>query len=651
MTTINVTTSADSGAGSLRNAIASAQAGDTIKFASTLANKVIKLTTGQINITKNLTIDGSGAANLKISGNSAGRVLNVEKNIDAKVENLTIADGYTTSSGGGIKVGQYGSLTVVNCRFNNNRGGKGGGIYVGYSAKATVLNSSFDRNDGTLTNSGHSSGAISTYGSGELTVKDCQFTNNKGVNGGAIYSLLGGLTVEKSVFRNNSSAGDVGGGAIFTDGANPVGRGSSVGGVIAIRGSRFEGNQTHGEGGALLLYGYGPDKILLENSTIVGNTAHLSARGIGRGGGLRANSALTIRNVTFANNTADKQGGALWLDGGSAKNIINSTFSGNKVNRDAGGAIFVDTKKSTPLNIINSTIVNNYAKRACGAVWIDSASAPVTLTNSIVANNKAGDLSQQQVGYQLKDGGGNIEFPAPSRGRRVVAGSRILDPLLGPLQKIGDSLLHPLLAGSPAINTGKTGGGMPTIDGRGMQRDIKPDVGAFEISSNRALTAVKAATSESNTLRGTQGNDIINGTSTNNIIQGGYGNDILRGGDGNDIIQGGEGNDVLIGGKGVDVLNGVGGNDRFVYNNFSDKGDKIQYFESGKDVIDLRKIIDGAKFVSANPYKAYIKKEQLGSHTVVSINSNGNITPNQFQALLTLNNFSSSNLTEKNFLL
>jgi hypothetical protein len=162
MTTINVTTSADSGAGSLRNAIASAQAGDTIKFASTLANKVIKLTSGQINITKNLTIDGSGAANLKISGNSAGRVLNIERQIDAKVQNLTIADGYTTDSGGGIKVGQYGSLTLVNCRLNNNRGGKGGGIYVGYSAKATVLNSSFDSNDGTLIKSGHSSGAIAT---------------------------------------------------------------------------------------------------------------------------------------------------------------------------------------------------------------------------------------------------------------------------------------------------------------------------------------------------------------------------------------------------------------------------------------------------------------------------------------------------------
>ncbi|OUL33599.1 hypothetical protein BV372_15830 [Nostoc sp. T09] len=649
MTIINVTTAADSGAGSLRSAIASAQTGDTIKFASNLANQVIKLTSGQINLTKNLTIDGTGAANLKISGNSTGRVFEVGRHVDATVRNLTIADGRTTERGGGIRVVDYGSITVENCRFTNNRGGMGGAIHIGYCSKGTVLNSSFDSNDGTLAKSGFSSGAIATYGSGELTVKNSQFTNNKGVNGGAIYSLLGKLTVENSVFRNNSSEGDVGGGAIFTDGANPVGPGSTVGGVIAIRGSRFEGNTTKGEGGALFLYGYGSDQILLENSTVVGNTANLSAKGIARGGALRGNAALTIRNVSFANNTSVQQGGALWLDGGSTKNIINSTFSGNKVTNDAGGAMFVNTDKSAPVNIINSTIVNNSAGRACGAVWIGDPAAPVTLTNSIVAKNKAGDLSQQQVGYQLKDGGGNIEFPAPSQGRRVVSGSRIVDPLLGPLQTIGGSLVHSLLVGSPAINTGKTGSGIPTIDERGMVRDTKPDVGAFEISTQLSTTGINTSMPGPNIMRGTKGNDTLQGISSNNILKGGDGNDIINGGDSNDIIQGGEGNDVLMGGKGSDFLSGGGSNDRFVYQSFLDKGDTIQYFEPGKDLIDLSKIIDGSKFLSSNPFKDYIKTAQVGSNTVVSINPNGDASPNQFQAFLTLGNVNSSNVTARDF--
>ncbi|OUL27324.1 hypothetical protein BV378_11945 [Nostoc sp. RF31YmG] len=647
MTIINVTTAADSGSGSLRSAIASAQAGDTIKFASNLANQVIKLTSGQINITKNLTIDGTGAANLKISGNNTGRIFEVEKHIDATIRNLSIADGQTTDRGGGIRVVDYGSLTVENCRFSNNRGGMGGAIHIGFSSKGTVINSSFDNNDGTLTKSGFSSGAIATYGSGELTVKNSQFTNNKGVNGGAIYSLLGGLTVENSVFRNNSSVGGAGG-AIFTDGANPVGPGSTIGGVIAIRGSKFEGNTTQGEGGALLLWGYGPDQILLENSTVVGNTAKFNDKGIARGGGLRSNSALTIRNVTFANNTSDKQGGALWVDGSSAKKIINSTFSGNKAINDAGGAMMLNTDDSTPVDIVNSTIVNNSSGKLVGGIWIGGANRPITLTNSIVANNTSPDAANKQVGYQLRDGGGNIEFPAPTRGNRVVAGSRIVDPLLGSLQTLGNSLVHPLLANSPAFNTGKTGTGIPTIDERGMVRDGKPDVGAFEVSSQLSTTGINTSMSGPNLVRGTGGNDNLQGGSGSNILQGGYGNDTLKGGSSNDILQGGEGNDVLTGGPGSDNLNGGGGNDRFVYQSFLDKGDTIQYFDAGKDLIDLNKIIDGSKFLSSNPFRDYIKTAQVGSNTVVSVNPNGDASPNQFQEFLTLKNFTSSNLTANN---
>ncbi|BAY09409.1 choice-of-anchor Q domain-containing protein [Calothrix sp. NIES-2098] len=649
MTIINVTTTADSGAGSLRNAIASAKAGDTIKFASNLTNQVIRLTSGQINITKNLTIDGTGAANLKISGNNTGRVFQVWRNVDATVRNLTIADGYTTGRGGAIEVIDYATIRVENCRFSNNRGGVAGAIHIGYGSKGTVLNSSFDSNDGTLAKSGFSSGAIATYGSGELTVKNSQFTNNKGMCGGAIYSLLGGLTVENSAFRNNSSQSS--GGAIFTDGANLVGGASTVGGTIAIRGSRFEGNSTKGEGGALFLYGYGPDKILLENSTVVGNTASKNDQGIGRGGALRGNSALTIRNVTFANNTADVQGGALWIDGGSTKNIINSTFSGNKARSDAGGAMFLNVGKSNPVNIVNSTIANNFAGRACGAIWMASPEAAVTLTNSIVAKNTSNDVSQQQVVFQLKDGGSNIEYPAPAAGNRVVAGSRIVDPLLGPLQTIGGSLVHPLLANSPAINTGKTGSGIPTIDERGMLRDARPDVGAFEISSQLSTTGINTIISGPNIVRGTQWNDNIQGIATSNILKGGDGNDTMRGGDSNDIIHGGEGDDVLIGGKGSDVLLGVGGKDRFVYESFADRGDFLQYFDSGQDRIDLSKIIDGSKFMSSNPFRDYVKISQSGSNSVVSINPNGDASPNQYQQLLTIGNLSSSSLTASNFIL
>jgi len=495
LSSITVTSSADSGPGSLREAIATAAAGSTIRFASSLKGKTIVLKTGELAITKNLTIDGSGAANLTVSGNKASRVFNISDRLSVSLNNLTIANGKTISSGGGVNVRDYSEITVNNCKFNNNSGGIGGGLRIGYGGSGTVTNSSFTGNNGTSIKSGFSGGAIATNGHGSLTVRGSQFTNNQGINGGAIYSLLGPLTVENSQFRNNSAGGDVGGGAIFTDGGNPVGPKTTVGGNIIVQGSWFEGNRAQGEGGAMVLYGYGPDKILLENSTVIGNTVTPDKKGTARGGGLRGNSEMTIRNVTFANNTATKQGGGIWIDSKRPVNIVNSTFSGNKALNDAGGAMFLNTPSTTPVNITNSTIANNSAGRANGALWMGGSSNPITLTNSIVVNNTAKDPSQRQVGYQPRDGGGNIEFPGPTSGRRVAKGSRIVDPRLGPLQNINGVLVYPLLPDSPAINTGVHTANVPTTDEQGYRRDGRIDVGAFEAgaTASTAKTARSAA--------------------------------------------------------------------------------------------------------------------------------------------------------------
>ncbi|HEY0551668.1 MAG TPA: hypothetical protein VGF13_18835, partial [Verrucomicrobiae bacterium] len=69
-----VTTLADNGAGSLRQALSNALAGDTIMFS---LNGTITLTNGGLSITKNLNIIGRGATNLVISGGGTTRVFTV----------------------------------------------------------------------------------------------------------------------------------------------------------------------------------------------------------------------------------------------------------------------------------------------------------------------------------------------------------------------------------------------------------------------------------------------------------------------------------------------------------------------------------------------------------------------------------------------
>ncbi|PSN19036.1 hypothetical protein C7271_09395 [filamentous cyanobacterium CCP5] len=506
---ITVTSASDRGAGSLRAAIAQAADGDTIRFASTLANKTIKLTSGELYIDKDLTIDATGVANLKVSGENKSQVFQVglaANPVSAILKNLTIVNGNPRpgESGGGIHVGNFGAITLIDCQLNNNKADRGGALQLGSGVQATIIGCSFDGNDGSRANNGFSGGAISTNsaggagGPGFLVIENSRFTNNKGYNGGAVYNISNPVTIKNSVFLNNSATGN-GGGAIFSDGAGPSGPGTTSGGTVQIENSWFENNQAKGGGGALFIWGYGKDKLAVEDTTILDNTVTRSARNLARGGGIEANGGqITLRNVAIADNVADSQGGGFWVQTKLAVDITNSTFSGNRAIVDAGGALFLNTADETPVNIVNSTIAYNEAGRANGALWTNAKNSDdVTLRNSIVAFNRAGDHNQHQVGFTLRDGGGNIEYPAPTgRYIRVTPNSRIIDPQIGALTQIGDDWVHPLLPGSPAINKGVSRSNVPSIDQLGLDRDGQPDIGAFEFQTATIQESTVQATTD-----------------------------------------------------------------------------------------------------------------------------------------------------------
>src|SRR5512147_1309825 len=86
-TTWVVTSSANSGAGTLRAAIATAVPGDTITFASDMTITL----SSELVISQSLTIDGEAHA-VTVSGNHATRVFNVTGG-NVTFAHLTIADG------------------------------------------------------------------------------------------------------------------------------------------------------------------------------------------------------------------------------------------------------------------------------------------------------------------------------------------------------------------------------------------------------------------------------------------------------------------------------------------------------------------------------------------------------------------------------
>jgi hypothetical protein len=137
------TTLADSGAGSLRQAISSVPPSGTITFAT---NGTIFLTSGELVISKPLIIAGSGTANLIVSGSQSNRVFNVGSNLNVRVSDLTItggkaADDTNGAPGGGVY--NAGVLTLNNCIVTGNAAGNGISTSplgkVGMAAACTTL--------------------------------------------------------------------------------------------------------------------------------------------------------------------------------------------------------------------------------------------------------------------------------------------------------------------------------------------------------------------------------------------------------------------------------------------------------------------------------------------------------------------------------
>jgi Ca2+-binding RTX toxin-like protein len=672
MSTIIVKSNADSGAGTLRQAIANAKDGDTIKFAADLAGKTIRLTSGQLELTpgKDLIIDGKDAKGLTISGGNQSRIFMVRSNQDfptqLMVKNLTLSDASTSEEGGAIGTEHRASVVAQKVKFLNNAADRGGGaIFGAFETTVKVTRCTFRGNDGTGGNNERGAGAIAVRGD-RLVVQHSSFIKNRGINGGAINVLTCELIVDDSKFiDNNTKAGVVDnnapngflrgfGGAIYTDRASSAD--PSDAGVIQITDSWFEGNEGRGSGGAAYLYAGYPDKVIIEGTTFLSNRVERSSNGENGDGGAvwQGNAELLIRNSTFAKNVSQVSGGGLRLNVSDAKaTIINSTFSGNKVLASTTNANGGAMALYAPTEIINTTIANNRAGWVGGAIL--ASSKPVSVQNTIFYNNTALNGGnpwniQQQTSRQLTDNGGNIQFPpkATNAGNDFNATDSILivDPKLGALKDNGGGIFtHALLPGSPAINAGVRNDA-PNRDERGVVRDSRPDVGAFEFVRR------------SRTLEGSDGEDRLNGDGSDNALAGGDANDVLLGSDGDDILRGGAGDDKLLGGRGGDrlvggtgddVLTGGSGGDRFVFNTLADSHDLITDFQPQEDRLNLRRLFDSKDFASMNPLRDYVELVQVGSDTVVRI-AQGDANSKPFQDLVTLENVKADSLSAAQFI-
>ena len=181
LSTLTVTSAADDGSsGTLRALIGAASPGSTIVFDHRLDGRTIALKSGALEVNKNLDIEGPGAGQLTISGNSAGRVFDVGSGATVTLARVTIADG-KASVGGGID--NAGTLLLDHSTLSDNQavgGLGGGGILNEAGATLSLLHSALNNNTATA-----GSDAVDVFGGGLLnegraTVTSSTFTRQPG---------------------------------------------------------------------------------------------------------------------------------------------------------------------------------------------------------------------------------------------------------------------------------------------------------------------------------------------------------------------------------------------------------------------------------------------------------------------------------------
>lgn len=537
---INVLTAANGSVGSLRQAVLSANAGDTVVFNTATNGNTILLTTGEIVINKSLVIMGNGSANTIISGNNNSRIFNITNAGNVTISNVLITNGNALLNGGAINISSS-TVTITASEVSNSSALlNGGGIYNTGTLTLTSTVMRYNSAAGVTAASG--GGAIFNDGgtldiSSNSIIRGNTATGISG-SGGAVFSSSGTVTVNMS--RLDSNAANRAGGAIevvngsftITDcniSDNDVNGGAGTanpgnGGALHVTGntalvtvsnSTVSKNEAASEGGGLWNQAGSTmiiDSVSMNSSTISANIAAGAAADNGGGGVFNNGGTVIIKSTTISNNRAigtSGSGGGIFSTAGNIT-IENSRINLNAANRAGGaieiiddsltitstmmsdndvsgtsgspnpgngGAIHVTGNTGTYVLLNNSTVTGNEAGREGGGLWNQAGSIMYLESNTIVRGNTA-------LGNSADDGGGGI---FNNGGTMSIENSTIVS--------------------NRATGTSASGGGILTTDGTITINNTTIDSN----SANRAGGAIEIIDGTLNITASNMSNNDVNG--------------------------------------------------------------------------------------------------------------------------------------------
>jgi hypothetical protein len=386
--------------------------------------------------------------------------------------NILLTVGQLEVIGGTISIDGPGSGTLVIDAQNNSRV-----FFFDPGVTASLSGVTMSSGDGVGGDDSGDGGSI--YNSGTLTISQCVVEDSAAsLNGGGIFDFgfTAPLTVMDSTITGNTADSptdppfnDVGGGGIYNQGS-----------LLILEDTSVAGNTATASGGGIWNGGH----LSINSSTIANNTAIQ-----GNGGGIEDDSSGPLQNgyadCTIAGNSAAQGGGVDIAGTGVYEEFVNSTICDNRA--ALGGGINIAPQSIPGTQAIFNTIV-----------------AMNTVTNGTGASDISGTINAQPADWAS----GNLIGTGGSGGlQNGVFGNLVgvQDALLAPLGLYGGNLeTMPPLPGSPAIavgdaNLGSVGfyfGSLPT-DERGLPRlqGLSIDVGAVE-TQGYTLNAVAGSTQQ-----------------------------------------------------------------------------------------------------------------------------------------------------------
>lgn len=366
--------------------------------------------------------------------------------------------------GGAISLGIDSKTTIKNTKFVNNETGFNGGAI---GTRRTI-------NNGDITNGSHENHSLiisdSAFIGNKATGTTTDRADNKlqGGNGGAIANSFNNTQISNTVFEKNEA---INGGAVYNQSlynTNNQAQETDKGGDIKFADVTFDGNKASTNGGAI--FNDANTNAELSGTVVFSGNEAGNAGGaifvadasssmeIASGAVFKSNSAKlggaiynkgnlgTLDGVTFEDNTAETNGGAILnSNGGTIASITNSIFKNNTSTNGGGAAIY--NKGGEIAEISNTVFEGNIAEKGNGGAIFNggTTAANITLDNvqfigNQAANGSGGAISTSGVvnianatfeNNSASTGGGaiNVDGTVKLSGENTFSGNKVGDKL------------------------------------------------------------------------------------------------------------------------------------------------------------------------------------------------------------------------------